>query len=46
MLQALLINVRVSIYVAYLRPMYYAMQQKESIPEHLFTGLIILNATY
>ena len=27
--------VRVAIYVAYLRPMYYAMQHKESIPEHL-----------
>jgi hypothetical protein len=30
--------VRVAIYVAYLMPMYFAMQHKESIPEHLLTN--------
>jgi len=30
--------VRVAIYVAYLIPMYSAMQHNESIPEHLLPG--------
>jgi len=34
--------VKVAIYVAYLKPIYFAMQHKESIPEHL---LIVFYAT-
>jgi hypothetical protein len=43
--------VRFAIYVAYPRPMYYTMQHKESIPEHLLPNkndklLKRLNSTY